>query len=245
MTLDSLPDLDTSGLCLVKTLPTALTCWPYRNMALRDGARTSTRTSSVAKGRTASIHCRPAPPRQTEALSSRTSRSRPLKTSQPSGARAKNERSESVQILALGRLGCPLRRTEEPTGVRRGTASGYLKAAGIAIRAPRRRRPPPKPASEVSTDPRARPPRLAELPAWPPPSNRAPTASACAPYRELIELALSRGRNALAIWPDLVDEHGFPARNARVRRLVVKLRGQRTPDAHPVITTAPGEEGQV
>src|SRR2546430_16152628 len=85
MTLDSLPDLDTSGLCLVKTLPTALTCWPYRNMALRDGARTSTRTSSVAKGRSASIHCRPAPPRQTEALSSRTSRSRPLETSQPSG----------------------------------------------------------------------------------------------------------------------------------------------------------------
>src|SRR2546425_4110075 len=56
MTLDSLPDLDTSGLCLVKTLPTALTCWPFRNTALRDGARTSTRTSSVAKGRTASIH---------------------------------------------------------------------------------------------------------------------------------------------------------------------------------------------
>src|SRR5438874_201635 len=55
MTLDSLPDLDTSGLCLVKTLSTALTCWPFRNMALRDGARTSTRTSSVAKGRTASI----------------------------------------------------------------------------------------------------------------------------------------------------------------------------------------------
>ena len=43
MTLDSLPDLDTSGLlCLVKTLSTALTCWPYRNTALRDGARTST-----------------------------------------------------------------------------------------------------------------------------------------------------------------------------------------------------------
>src|SRR2546422_1092694 len=52
---------------------------PYRNTALRDGARTSTRTSSVAKGRTASIHCRPAPPRQPEALSSRTSRSRPWK----------------------------------------------------------------------------------------------------------------------------------------------------------------------
>src|SRR3989454_11129962 len=49
----------------------------------------------------------------------------------------------------------------------------------------------------------------------------------------------------MAIWQDLVDEHGFPARYASVRRFVVKLRGQRTPDAHPVIPTAPGEEGQV
>src|SRR2546427_856548 len=49
MTLDSLPDLDTSGLCLVKALSVALTCWPYRNTALRDGARTSTHNSSVAK----------------------------------------------------------------------------------------------------------------------------------------------------------------------------------------------------
>src|SRR2546426_1987269 len=43
MTLDSLPDLDTSGLCLVKTLPAALTCWPYRNTALRDDGRTHPR----------------------------------------------------------------------------------------------------------------------------------------------------------------------------------------------------------
>src|SRR6266851_5780193 len=57
------------------------------------------------------------------------------------------------QIVALGRLGWPLRRIEQATGVRRETASSYLKAAGIAIRATRRRRPPPKPASQVSTDP--------------------------------------------------------------------------------------------
>src|SRR5229473_1091073 len=57
------------------------------------------------------------------------------------------------QILALGRLGWPLRRIEHATGVRRETASAYLKAAGIAIREPRQRRPPANPASPVSTDP--------------------------------------------------------------------------------------------
>jgi transposase len=160
------------------------------------------------------------------------------------------------QVLVLGRLGWPLRRIEQATGVRRETASAYLKAAGIAIRAPRRRRPPPKPASPVSTDPanpasavstdpEPLPPGLADLPPWPPPSRRAPTASACEPYRELIELALDRGRNAMAIWQDLVDQHGFPARYASVRRFVGTLRGQRTPEAHPIIVTAPGEEGQV
>jgi transposase len=150
------------------------------------------------------------------------------------------------QVLALGRLGWPLRRIEAATGVRRETASLYLKAAGVPVRLPRRRRPPtPKPASEVSTDfggPSADPERL---PPWPPPASRAPTASACEPYRELIEQALARGRNAMAIWQDLVDDHGFPGRYASVRRFVAKLRGQRSPEAHPVIVTAPGEEGQV
>jgi hypothetical protein len=99
-----------------------------------------------------------------------------------------NDRQQ--QILALGRLGWPLRRIEQATGVRRETASAYLKAAGIAIRAPRRRRPPPNPtsrastdpanpASEVSTDPGALPPGLPSLPPWPPPTRRAPQASAC------------------------------------------------------------------
>ena len=52
--------------------------------------------------------------------------------------------------------------------------------------------------------------------------RRAPSASACEPYRELIEAALGRGRNAMAIWQDLVDDHGFPARYASVRRFVAQ-----------------------
>jgi hypothetical protein len=52
---------------------------------------------------------------------------------------------------------------------------------------------------------------------------RAPSASACEPYRELIGAALKRGRNAVAIYQDLVDDHGFTAKYASVRRFVLTL----------------------
>jgi hypothetical protein len=152
------------------------------------------------------------------------------------------------QICALGRLGWTLSRIQEATGIRRETASGYLKAAGIPVRG--RGRPsestaqpaipgeatdlPAKPAitpGEVSTDSR---PSAAP--------GRAPSASACEPYRELIAEALRRGRNAVAIWQDLVDDHGFSAKYASVRRFVLALRGAAPAEARVVITTAPGED---
>src|SRR5438309_10642511 len=37
------------------------------------------------------------------------------------------------QVISLGKLGWSLRRIEEATGVRRETASVYLKAAGVAV----------------------------------------------------------------------------------------------------------------
>src|SRR6266478_211531 len=150
------------------------------------------------------------------------------------------------EVLALGRMGWTLRRIEHATGVRRETASVYLKAAGITVRGPRHRRlTAPNPASGVSTDPERLPPGITGPLTWLPPAERAPAASACEPYRELIAAALARGRDAMAIWRDLVDDHGFPAQYASVRRFVVTLRGQRVAEAHPVIVTAPGEEGQV
>src|SRR5205809_8128241 len=56
------------------------------------------------------------------------------------------------QVIALGRLGWSLRPIEEATGVRRETASVYLRAAGVVVRPPGRWGQPPKPAIEVSTD---------------------------------------------------------------------------------------------
>ena len=58
--------------------------------------------------------------------------------------------AKKQQVIALGRLGWPLRRIEQETGVRRETAGAYLKAAGIGVRPPGAwgRRAPAKAANE-------------------------------------------------------------------------------------------------
>jgi hypothetical protein len=44
-------------------------------------------------------------------------------------------------------------------------------------------------------------------------------ASDCEPFRQAIELGLSHGRNAMAIWQDLVADHGFQAGYAALNYL--------------------------
>jgi len=215
---------------------------------------------------------------------------------------------QKQQVLALGRLGWSLRRIQQATGVRRETASNYLKAAGIPVRAAGGwgRRPalpgsatstpvgdaaPPrergmavgpslskpasegaadpaasKPANEVTTDfgagkpapeastglnPQQLTPKAACEPEMATPASEAlpPTrslsGSACEPYRQLIELGLARRRNAMAIWRDLVSQAGFASGYQSVKRFIRRVQGKQTPEAHPVIVTAPSEEAQV
>jgi transposase len=135
------------------------------------------------------------------------------------------------QVIGLGRLGWTLRRIENTTGVRRETAANYLRAAGIAVRAPGRwGRSEAKPANEVSTDPEALNSKSSAKPANEVSTDFSPSASACEPYREFIENSLGKGRNAMAIWQDLVDQYGFAHRYASVRRFVLKLRGTASGD---------------
>jgi transposase len=180
------------------------------------------------------------------------------------------------QVIALGRLGWSLRRIEQATGVRRETGSAYLKAAGIAVRAPGAwGRRLAKPANEVTTG--SQPVLAAQNCNIKPenlphkgksknqdskpakqvttgfgvglrgtqPENPKLTPSACEPFREFIELGLSRGRNAMAIWQDLLAETGFRDGYGTVKRFVRKLRGHRPLEARAVIVTDPGEEAQV
>jgi transposase len=153
------------------------------------------------------------------------------------------------QVIALGQLGWPLRRIQKETGVRRETAAAYLKAAGIAIRPAGGwgRRPPAKPANEVSPDSveGAKPANEVSPDPETAVPKRTATASRCEPFLEFIELSLAKGRNAKAIWQDLVDDHGFTERYASVKRFVRKLRRNTAVEARAVIVTPPGEEAQV
>jgi hypothetical protein len=198
--------------------------------------------------------------------------------------------AKKQQVIALGRLGWPLRRIEQETGVRRETAGAYLKAAGIGVRPPGAwgRRAPAKPANEVTTGSdatkpantvntstntntntntntenlsskekakaEAKPANAGEVitgfgvelgVSRPKDPKRALSTSVCEPFRDAIELSLSRDRNAMAIWQDLVSESGFRGGYQTVKRFVRKLRGNRPLQPRAVIVTAPGEEAQV
>ena len=157
------------------------------------------------------------------------------------------------QVIALGKLGWPLRRIEQATGVRRETASAYLKSAGVVVCLPGwGRRAPAKPAIRVTPDSGAKPAMVTPdfvgsfsekqgAPSDPSP----PSASVCEAHRELIEQDLARGRNGKAIWQDLVSDHGFAGDYQAVKRFVRKLRGPRLPEAAGIILTSMGEEAQV
>jgi transposase len=175
------------------------------------------------------------------------------------------------QVIALGRLGWSLRRIEQATGVRRETAGGYLKSAGIALRTPGGwgRKPPAKAATSVTTGSEGSKPANEVITGFSGPTgadNSKPanevitgflpevalpeqdakrSAGASEAYREMIELELSRGRNAMGIWQDLVDGHGFTGGYQSVQRFVRKLRGAVSPEARVIIETRPGEECQV
>src|SRR5688572_3704358 len=165
------------------------------------------------------------------------------------------ERRKEATSHRTGKLGWPLRQIEKATGVRRETAGAYLKAAGITVDGPGRRSSA-KPAIRVATDSEDSKPAndagvttgfirpFSEKHPIQLPSPKLSTSD-CEPFRELIELGLSRGRNGMAIWQDLVTDHGFSGAYNTVKRFVRKLRGTKRPEAVGIILTGPGEEAQV
>ena len=87
-------------------------------------------------------------------------------------------------------------------------------------------------------------------PPWPPaPLGVSPplpkhARSACEPHREWIEAQVRMGRNAVAIYQELVDHFGFASRYNSVKRFCRSLR-QREPEQFDRLEFLPGEEAQV
>lgn len=84
-------------------------------------------------------------------------------------------------------------------------------------------------------------------PPWPPTSRPvAPplVTSKCEPHRAFIDAQLRLGRNATAIYQDLVDQHGFDGAYNSVKRFCAQLR-HREPEQFDRLSFAPGEEMQV
>lgn len=131
-------------------------------------------------------------------------------------------------IWTLLDAGASQREIERVTGIDRKTIRAYQKRFAAAAAAN-------SPGVATGSRPQIPPPR--------PPASPA-TVSACEPHRAFIEAQLRLRRNAMAIYQDLVDRHGFSAQYNSVKRFVRQLR-EREPEQFDRLEFLPGEEMQV
>ena len=124
-----------------------------------------------------------------------------------------------ITVQTLLKNGTSQREIERVTGVDRKTIRRYAREAnspGVATGsgAPESQNPPPRPPAVAS--------------------------SACEAHREWIESQVQLGRNAVSIYQDLVELHGFEHRYNSVKRFVHTLR-KRAPQRFDVLEYLPGE----
>jgi len=132
-------------------------------------------------------------------------------------------------LRTLLERGATQREIERITGIDRKTIRAYQKRL-----AAERANSPGVATGSVEQIPPPRPPA--------PPA--AGTVSSCEPHRAFIEEQVRRRRNAVAIWQDLVDQHGFAGAYNSVKRFVRKLCAVK-PEQFDRLEFLPGEESQV
>jgi transposase len=142
-----------------------------------------------------------------------------------------------VTIQTLLRNGTSQREIERLTGIDRKTVRRYgqqmleppANAPGVATGS--------EPGETAISEVEIPPPRP---PAQPPKEAR----SACEGHRAWIEAQVQLGRNAVSIYQDLIEQHGFRHRYNSVKRFVRGLKA-REPERFDVLESLPGEEAQV
>lgn len=142
-----------------------------------------------------------------------------------------------VTIQTLLGNGASQREIERLTGVDRKTIRRYG----------RERLGPPANSPGVATGSGPGNGALIEVENPPPrPPARCPkeARSACEVHRDWIQSQVQLGRNAVSIYQDLVEQHGFAHRYNSVKRFVRGLK-VREPERFDVLDSLPGEEAQV
>jgi len=128
-------------------------------------------------------------------------------------------RKTGIDRKTIRKLGQALSAPEAPSNSPMATGSAMVaEMAGSQI-------PPPRPPASSEASP-------------------AHARSACEPHREWIEAQVRLGRNAVAIYQDLVDLHGFQSRYNSVKRFCRGLRGSE-PAQFDRLEFLAGEEAQV
>ncbi|MHB0962296.1 MAG: IS21 family transposase [Gemmatimonadaceae bacterium] len=140
-----------------------------------------------------------------------------------------------ITIDTLHRNGTPHREIQRRTGVDRKTIRRYARQAEANS--------PRVATGFVEDDPQNPPPRPPAF-ADPAAALTSRTISACEPHRVWIEAQVALGRNAVSIYQDLVEGHGFPHRYNSVKRFVRTLKA-RAPERFDVLEFLMGEEAQV
>lgn len=144
---------------------------------------------------------------------------------------------ERQTIVGLLRLGWKQRRIARETGFHRATIRRI--ALEVAEDDPRCTT-----LAKVAADPEtASQPKCTTAPEVATDSPR--SRSACEPHRPFIEAEVAKGRNAVAIYQDLVEHHGYTGAYNAVKRFVGKLRPPGNPKVSCRFETAPGQEAQV
>lgn len=125
------------------------------------------------------------------------------------------------------------------TGIDRKTIRKLAREM-VAAEAPASNSPMATGSPEVAVQiPPPRPPAPAEAVTLPEPAR-----SACEPHRVWIEAQVSLGRNATAIYQELVDGHGFQSRYNSVKRFCRSVRTSE-PEQFDRLEFLPAEEAQV
>ena len=148
-------------------------------------------------------------------------------------------------VITLIQKGVSQRKIHRITGVDRKTIRGYASAMIAAAVSGESNSSTLATGSEELAEfqnPPPRPPAIAAEIAVPGIPQRA--RSACEPHREWIEAQVRLGRNAVAIYQELVDERGFTQRYNSVKRFCRGLR-RREPEQFDRLEFGPAEESQV